>query len=167
MQIFDYLVKTLHQNYIFNFFKRISTLTNTAYNCHLIHNVNSLLLYFLQKVSLILWKSGLTMKPMEGLFRYLYEPRWPSWMFAYTGIYHLVMLGLRNLFSGKWIPKKWLFIFFNDCILYSVTNKFYYRPRRGIILQCDPDWQWNGHFSMIYMPSAVSHKISSKRCKLR
>lgn len=87
-------------------------------------------------------------------------------MFAYTGIYHLVMLDY-GIYFRKWIPKK-------DCLFSLMIVSV--QCNQQILLQTTESVHIynvtlidNGMaiFSMIYMPSAVSHKISSKTVQIK
>lgn len=87
-------------------------------------------------------------------------------MFSYTGIYHLGMLGLWNLFPGKWIKN--IFYFFHNSILCCITYKLLLQTTESVRVE-NVTLVDNGMAisSMIYMPPAISHKISSKTVQIK
>ena len=76
------------------------------------------------------------------------------------------MLGLWNLFPGKWIKK--YFLFFHNSILCCVTYKLLLQTTESVRVE-NVTLVDNGMAisSMIYMPPAISHKISSKTVQIK
>lgn len=116
------------------------------------------------KVSLILWKTGLTMRRTGVCMASI----WTKMAFLDVPLFRALPFGCAGIteFTFRWIWFK-VVIFFHDfpryystdCILLQTTERVHIYN----VTLVD-----NGMaiFSMIYMPPAVSHKISSKTVKV-